>query len=241
MQKSRNNERIERNNDINDINLFNTKKDRHGRLIKSQELKQIDDNNNNNISVIIENNKKEENEEEENEKEDNKIENNKIIIEDDKEEEDKIENKIENKVKNDKLELGEDNKEDNKEKDIKKRCCLRSKNNQGCCICLGKKNKCSSCLYFDYYMNNLKKREPIELEPPPKAQKYPIYSLFPNDPYQDIELRSFHSIERENSQIIPIAHRSLANTNESSLENGQIRELNTPFWKMEETIKKEAN
>ena len=57
--------------------------------------------------------------------------------------------------------------------------------------------------------------------------KYP----FPHDPYQDIELRSFHSVERENSQIIPISHRSLVNTNESSLENGQRsqKELNTPF------------
>ena len=78
-------------------------------------------------------------------------------------------------------------------------------------------------------MNNLKKRESIESEPSPKPKKYPIYSLFPNDPYQDIELRSFHSVERENSQIIPITRRSLANTNESSLENGQIKELNTPF------------
>ena len=233
--KSRNNSRIERNNDENDIDLLSKKKDRHGNLIKNQELKEIEDNNNNNISVMIEDNKKEENEKEDGKKDDDKIENDKKIndkIEDDKEEDDKIENK----VKNDKIELKEDKKEDNKEKDIKKRCCLRCKNNQGCCICLNKQYKCTSCLYF-YYINNLRKREqrPIELEIHPKGEKYifPRYPLFPpdNNPYQDIELRSFHSVERENSQIMPIIHRSLANTNETSSEDSQTsqRELDTPF------------
>ena len=103
-------------------------------------------------------------------------------------------------------------------------------------------------MYF-FYINNLRKREqrPIELEIHPKGEKYifPRYPLFPPDPnpYQDIELRSFHSVERENSQIIPVSHISLVNTNESSLENGQTsqRELNTPFWKIGEIIKKEAD
>ena len=167
---------------------------------------------------MIEDNKKEENEKEE----DNKIEDDKK--EDNKIEDDKIEDKIEKKGENDKL----DNKNDIK------RCCLRCKNNQGCCRCTNKQYKCASCLYFDY-IENLRKREQrqIEIEIHPK-QKYPFprYPLFPPDPYQDIELRSFHSVERENSQIIPINHRSLVNTNESpSLENSQTsqRELNTPF------------
>ena len=83
--KSRNKERIEINNDINDIDLLNTKKNRRGKLIKSQEFIRIEDNNNNNnnISAMIEDNKKEENEKEE----DNKI------------EDDKIEDKIEKKGK----------------------------------------------------------------------------------------------------------------------------------------------
>ena len=90
-------------------------------------------------------------------------------------------------------------------------------------------------------MENLRKREqrPIELEihPPPEKHAFP---LFPLDPYQDIELRSFHSVERENSQIIPVSHISLVNTNESSLENGQIRqkELNTPFLENRRNNKK---
>ena len=93
-------------------------------------------------------------------------------------------------------------------------------------------------MYFNY-IENLRKREQrqIELEIHPKEKfifpRNPSrYPLFPPDPYQDIELRSFHSVERENSQIIPINHRSLVNTNESpSLENSQTsqRELNTPF------------
>ena len=61
---------------------------------------------------------------------------------------------------------------------------------------------------------------------------FPKYPLFPPDPYQDIDLRSIHSVKRENTQIIPISHRSLVKTNESSsLENIQTsqRELNTPF------------
>ena len=82
--KSRNNKRIERSNII-DIDLLKKKKNRHGKLIKSQEFIRIEDNNNNNnkISVMIEDNKKEENEKEE----DNKI------------EDDKIEDKIEKKGK----------------------------------------------------------------------------------------------------------------------------------------------
>ncbi len=82
-------------------------------------------------------------------------------------------------------------------------------------------------------MENLIKREqrPIELEiHPPEKHAFPRYPLFP-EPYQDIKLRSFHSVERENSQIIPVSHISLVNINESSLENGQTsqRELNIPF------------
>ena len=89
-------------------------------------------------------------------------------------------------------------------------------------------------MYFNY-IENLRKREQrqIELEIHPKEKflftRNPSrYPLFPPDPYQDIELRSFHSVERENSQIIPLNNRSLANVNESSSENSQI-ELNTPF------------
>ena len=95
-------------------------------------------------------------------------------------------------------------------------------------------------------MENLRKREQeqIELEIHPKQKKYifPRYPLFPLDPYQDIELRSFHSIEREKRQIIPISHRSLVNTNESSsLENNQASlELNTPFLENGRNIKKRS-
>ena len=127
---------------------------------------------------MIEDNKKEENEKEE----DNKI------------EDDKIEDKIEKKGENDKL----DNKNDIK------RCCLRCKNNKGCYRCTNKQYKCASCLYFDY-IENLRKREQrqIEIEIHPKEKYiFPRYPLFPPDPYQDIELRSFHSVERENNQII---------------------------------------
>ena len=52
-------------------------------------------------------------------------------------------------------------------------------------------------------MENLRKKDqrPIELEIHPKPEKFmfPRYLLFPPDPYQNIELRSIHSVERENS------------------------------------------
>ena len=50
-------------------------------------------------------------------------------------------------------------------------------------------------------MENVRKREQrqIELEIYPKSEKYifPRYPLFPLAAYQDIKLRSFHSVERE--------------------------------------------
>jgi len=65
----------------------------------------------------------------------------------------------------------------------------------------------------------LKKREYIKEEIPIPKKKFTFSSqaLFPPEPYQDIMLRSFHSIEKENTQI---------------LENGQTNqlvELNTPL------------
>ena len=82
-------------------------------------------------------------------------------------------------------------------------------------------------MYFNY-IENLRKREQrqIELEIHPKQKlTFPRYPLFPPDPYQDIELRSFHSVERENSQIM--------NNESSIIENNQNqmdqRELNTPL------------
>ena len=204
--KSRNNGRIERNNDVNDIDMLSKKKKRDGELIKNQESVKVEDNNINNISVTIEDNKKEENEDDKNE--DDKKDDDKI--EDDKKEDDKI--------------------EDNKGNDIKKRCCLRCVNNQGCCICLNKQYKCGSCLYFDY----LRKREQrIENETKPSEKKIfpPQYPLFPSDPYQDIELRSFHSVERENS-IIPEnrPENSLIIDNQRPfLENGRKKKKRSPM------------
>ena len=119
--KSINNSRIERNNDINDIDLLSKKKDRHGKLIKSKELIEIEDNINNNISVMIEDNKREENEKEDDKKDDDKIEDDKKNDDkkkDGKKEDDKIEDKIENKGKDDKMELKKEKKEDDIKKDV---------------------------------------------------------------------------------------------------------------------------
>ena len=215
--KSRNKGKLERNKELFDIDLLSKKKKRHEKVIKSQEfIKSNDNNNNNNISVMIEDNK-------DNEKEDDKK-------EDDKKEDDKVENKIENNIKNDKTELREDKKE--------KRCCLRCKNNRGCCICTNKPYKCASCLYFDYIIN-LRKREqrPVEIEIHPKPKfVFHQYPLLPNDPYQDIELRSFHSVERENSQIM--------NNESSIIENSQNqfdqRELNAPLLRNVQNNKKRS-
>ena len=200
--KSRNNERIERSNDA-DVDLLNIKKNRHGKLIKSQESMKNEENN---ISVVIEDDKKEENEKKE---------------DDDKKEDDKIDNKIDPKIKDVKIEdvKKENYIEDNKiEDNTKKICCLRCENNRGCCICTNRQLKCSSCSYVDF-QNQLKKREHIKEEIPIQKKKFTFSSqaIFPPDPYQDIELRSFHSIEKENTQI---------------LENGQTNqlvELNTPL------------
>ena len=154
--------------------------------------------------------------------------------EDDKKEDDKVEDKIENNIKNDNTELKVDKKEE-------KRCCLRCKNNRGCCLCTNKPYKCASCLYFDYIIN-LRKREqrPVEIEIHPKPKfAFPRYPLFPPDPYQDIELRSFHSVERENSQIMN--ESSIIENSQNQMENQMDqRELNTPFLRNVQNNKKRS-
>ena len=76
---------------------------------------------------------------------------------------------------------------------------------------------------------NLKKREqrPVEIEIHPKPKfVFPRYPLLPNDPYQYIELRSFHSVERENSQMMN--ESSIIENSQNQMENQMDqRELNT--------------
>ena len=70
-----------------------------------------------------------------------------------------------------------------------------------------------------------KKREYIETEIHPKEEKL-TFPLFPPDPYQNIKLRNYHSIEKENSRV----------------ENGQTNqlvELNAPLLNNRSNIKVE--
>ena len=124
--------------------------------------------------------------------------------ENDKKEDDKEDNKI--KIK-------KDDEMEGKNKEILKikRCCLKCKNS-GCCLCTNKPVKCESCLYHEYIFKGFKTRVHTEMEIHPKKQKFPFVT---RDPYQEIELRSFHSIERENT------------------ENNLASDLNAPFFEQQ--------